>query len=64
MKVYPSPGTHSAALEHVADADLPCGYAGAVLRVHAFRSAEGIEHLALVKRPYPNSPLVRIHSET
>lgn len=51
-------------VEEVASADLPTAYADGVLRVHAFRSLiDGEEHLAIVRRPFGKTPLVRVHSE-
>ncbi|MDO8359559.1 MAG: 3,4-dihydroxy-2-butanone-4-phosphate synthase [Devosia sp.] len=51
-------------VEEVASADLPSAFADAPLRVHAFRSlVDGSEHLAIVKLPLPEVPLVRVHSE-
>lgn len=51
-------------VEEVASADLPTAYADGVLRVHAFRSlVDGVEHLAIVRRPLGKTPLVRVHSE-
>ena len=48
----------------VAQADLPTAYSDEPLRLHAFRSAlDGVEHLAIVKHPLGNAPLVRVHSE-
>lgn len=51
-------------LSEVASAELPTSFSDVPLRVHAFRSElDGTEHLALVKHPIPNVPLVRLHSE-
>lgn len=50
-------------IEEISVADLPTRFANAPLRVHAFRSTDGVEHLALVKGPLPERPLVRLHSE-
>jgi 3,4-dihydroxy 2-butanone 4-phosphate synthase / GTP cyclohydrolase II len=50
-------------IEEVSVADLPTRFASMPLRVHAFRAANGTEHLALVKGPLPERPLVRLHSE-
>lgn len=52
-------------VEEVAETGLPSSFGGEELRVHAFRSLiDGIEHLALVKRPFSGpAPLVRVHSE-
>jgi 3,4-dihydroxy 2-butanone 4-phosphate synthase / GTP cyclohydrolase II len=51
-------------VEEVAAAELPTGFADDVLRVHAFRSlVDGTEHLAIVKHPLGDNPLVRVHSE-
>jgi 3,4-dihydroxy 2-butanone 4-phosphate synthase / GTP cyclohydrolase II len=48
----------------VAQADLPTAYTDEPLRIHAFRSVvDGVEHLAIVKHPLGNAPLVRVHSE-
>ncbi len=48
----------------LAVADLPTVCGGEDLRVHAFRSQDGVEHLALVKgKPDQTVPLVRLHSE-
>lgn len=48
----------------LAVADLPSVYGGADLKVHAFRSTDGVEHLALVKGdPTQGTPVVRLHSE-
>lgn len=48
----------------LAVADLPTVCGGEDLRVHAFRGADGVEHLALVKgKPDQTVPLVRLHSE-
>jgi 3,4-dihydroxy 2-butanone 4-phosphate synthase / GTP cyclohydrolase II len=48
----------------VAQADLPTAHADEPLRIHAFRSSvDGVEHLAIVKHPLGNVPLVRVHSE-
>ncbi|PRX11395.1 UNVERIFIED_ORG: 3,4-dihydroxy 2-butanone 4-phosphate synthase/GTP cyclohydrolase II [Martelella mediterranea] len=49
-------------VEEVARAELPTAVAG--FKAHAFRSLiDGTEHLALVKGPLGNAPLVRVHSE-
>ncbi|KKC34063.1 bifunctional 3,4-dihydroxy-2-butanone-4-phosphate synthase/GTP cyclohydrolase II [Devosia psychrophila] len=51
-------------VEQVASADLPSGFSGDSMRVHAFRSLlDGTEHLAMVKAPMTGTPLVRVHSE-
>ena len=48
----------------VAQADLPTAHSDEPLRLHAFRSAlDGVEHLAIVKHPLGEAPLVRVHSE-
>ncbi|GBQ05068.1 bifunctional 3,4-dihydroxy-2-butanone-4-phosphate synthase/GTP cyclohydrolase II [Saccharibacter floricola] len=48
----------------LAVANLPSVCGGADLKVHAFRSADGVEHLALVKGdPTQGTPVVRLHSE-
>lgn len=48
----------------LAVANLPSVEGGEDLKVHAFRAADGIEHLALVKGdPTQGTPLVRLHSE-
>ncbi|MDB5613764.1 MAG: bifunctional 3,4-dihydroxy-2-butanone-4-phosphate synthase/GTP cyclohydrolase, partial [Devosia sp.] len=49
-------------VEQVASADLPSGFSGDSMRVHAFRSLlDGTEHLAMVKAPTTGAPLVRVH---
>lgn len=51
-------------VEEVASAALPSSLGDDRMRVHAFRSLlDGSEHLAMVKRPFPETPLVRVHSE-
>lgn len=51
-------------LEEVASARLPSSYAAESMKVHAFKSVvDGSEHLAMVKYPLPENPLVRVHSE-
>jgi 3,4-dihydroxy 2-butanone 4-phosphate synthase/GTP cyclohydrolase II len=51
-------------VEEVASAELPSTLADTPLKVHAFRSLlDGTEHLAVVKRPIRDTPLVRLHSE-
>ena len=51
-------------VEEVASAALPSSFGDDTMRVHAFRSlVDGSEHLAMVKRPFPGTPLVRVHSE-
>ncbi len=51
-------------VEEVASASLPSAFAGSPMRVHAFKSlVDGVEHLALVKGPLPDVPLIRVHSE-
>lgn len=48
----------------LAVAHLPTVCGGADLKVHAFRTEDGVEHLALVKGdPTQGTPLVRLHSE-
>ncbi len=48
----------------VAQAELPTAHSDEPLRLHAYRSAlDGMEHLAIVKHPLGNTPLVRVHSE-
>ncbi len=45
-------------------ADLPTLCGGEGMRAHAFRGADGVEHLALVKGDVTqHTPLVRLHSE-
>ncbi|WP_456389050.1 3,4-dihydroxy-2-butanone-4-phosphate synthase [Profundibacter sp.] len=51
-------------LEEVASAKLPTDFATSPMTVHAFKSKiDGSEHLAMVKYPLPETPLVRVHSE-
>ena len=51
-------------VEEVAQSDLPTIHAEEPLRCHAFRSGlDGSEHLALVRGPLADVPLVRVHSE-
>jgi len=51
-------------LEEVASAKLPTDFATSPMTVHAFKSnIDGCEHLAMVKYPLPETPLVRVHSE-
>ncbi|CAP55095.1 putative 3,4-dihydroxy-2-butanone 4 phosphate synthase [Gluconacetobacter diazotrophicus PA1 5] len=52
-------------IEKVAEAALPSCYGGEDLMIHAFRAADGTEHVALVKGdPAAGAvPLVRLHSE-
>jgi 3,4-dihydroxy 2-butanone 4-phosphate synthase / GTP cyclohydrolase II len=51
-------------IDEVAKSELPTAYADEPLTVHAFRSRiDGTEHLAIVKHPLPETPLVRVHSE-
>lgn len=51
-------------LEEVASAKLPTDFAAPPMTVHAFQSkVDGSEHLAMVKYPLPETPLVRVHSE-
>jgi len=55
---------HEVLVEEVASAALPSRFGDEAMRVHAFRNlVDGGEHLAMVKRPFPRTPLVRIHSE-
>lgn len=55
---------HEVLVEEVASAALPSSFGDDAMRVHAFRSLlDGSEHLAMVKRPFPKVPLVRVHSE-
>jgi 3,4-dihydroxy 2-butanone 4-phosphate synthase/GTP cyclohydrolase II len=57
-------GRNEVLVEEVAAAALPSSFGGDEMRVHAFRSLlDGSEHLALVKYPLPETPLVRVHSE-
>jgi 3,4-dihydroxy 2-butanone 4-phosphate synthase / GTP cyclohydrolase II len=57
--------THEQWVEEQAVAQLPSAYAGAeTLEAHAFvNRLDAGEHLALVKRPFLGTPLVRVHSE-
>jgi 3,4-dihydroxy 2-butanone 4-phosphate synthase / GTP cyclohydrolase II len=51
-------------VKEIAQADLPSAHADEPLRVHAFKSAiDGMEHLAIVRHPLRQTPLVRVHSE-
>jgi 3,4-dihydroxy 2-butanone 4-phosphate synthase/GTP cyclohydrolase II len=51
-------------VEEVAAARLPSAYSAGTLEARAFRSRiDGREYLALVKAPFTDFPLVRIHSE-
>lgn len=51
-------------LEEVASAKFPTDFATSPMTVHAFKSnIDGSEHLAMVKYPLPETPLVRVHSE-
>ncbi len=51
-------------LEEVASARLPSSYTAKPMKVQAFKSVvDGSEHLAIVKYPLPENPLVRVHSE-
>ncbi|MCA0432840.1 MAG: 3,4-dihydroxy-2-butanone-4-phosphate synthase [Proteobacteria bacterium] len=51
-------------VREVAQADLPSSFTDEPLRIHAFHEVIGEgEHLALVKHPLPEVPLVRVHSE-
>ncbi|MCH4092180.1 3,4-dihydroxy-2-butanone-4-phosphate synthase [Acetobacter sp.] len=56
----------SSVVAELAEAHLPSIYGGEDLMIHAFRDAEGVEHVALVKgNPAAKGavPLVRMHSE-
>lgn len=56
----------SSVVAELAEAHLPSVYGGEDLMIHAFRDAEGVEHVALVKgNPAAKGavPLVRMHSE-
>ncbi|GAA4503461.1 bifunctional 3,4-dihydroxy-2-butanone-4-phosphate synthase/GTP cyclohydrolase II [Gluconacetobacter tumulicola] len=58
--------TSEARIEKVAQAALPSIYGGEDLVIHAFRAADGTEHVALVKGDpgrHGAVPLVRLHSE-
>ena len=56
--------TTESLLDEVASADLPSDFASEPMKVHAFKSQiDGSEHLAMVKHPLPENPLVRVHSE-
>ncbi|HEV7293219.1 MAG TPA: 3,4-dihydroxy-2-butanone-4-phosphate synthase [Devosia sp.] len=51
-------------IEEVGSAELPTVFSDEPMRVHAFRSIlDGSEHVAVVKHPLPDIPLVRLHSE-
>lgn len=51
-------------VEEMASAALPSAFADDDLKVHVFKShINGVEHMALVKYPLPEVPLVRVHSE-
>jgi 3,4-dihydroxy 2-butanone 4-phosphate synthase/GTP cyclohydrolase II len=51
-------------VEEIAQAKLPSAFSGSELTVHAFKShVDGNEHLAIVKYPLADVPLVRVHSE-
>ncbi|GBQ22885.1 3,4-dihydroxy-2-butanone 4-phosphate synthase [Gluconacetobacter sacchari DSM 12717] len=53
-------------IERIAQAALPSVYGGEDLVIHAFRAADGTEHVALVKGDLARQgtvPLVRLHSE-
>jgi len=51
-------------VEEVANATLPTTFASTPMQVHAFKSLiDGSEHLAIIKHPLPENPLVRVHSE-
>lgn len=51
-------------LQQVASANLPTEFATSPMTVHAYKSEiDGSEHLAMVKYPLPETPLVRVHSE-
>ncbi|MCG0993832.1 3,4-dihydroxy-2-butanone-4-phosphate synthase [Acetobacter indonesiensis] len=58
--------THEETLADLAEAALPSAYGGEDLVIHAFRDAQDVEHVALVKgNPAAAGavPLVRLHSE-
>jgi len=51
-------------VEEVASAVLPSAFTATPMQVHAFKSlVDGGEHLAVVKYPLSENPLVRVHSE-
>jgi len=51
-------------VEQVASAKLPSDFATSPMTVHAFKSKiDSSEHLAMVKYPLGETPLVRVHSE-
>lgn len=56
--------THDSLVEAVAEATLPSAWSDEPFRVVAFDSRiDGSQHLAIIKRPLPEVPLVRVHSE-
>jgi len=56
--------TNEQLVKEVASANLPSAFSGAPMKVFAFESLiDGGEHLALVKYPLSDNPLVRVHSE-
>lgn len=51
-------------VREVAQTELPSSHADITLRLHAFRNdLDGTEHLAIVKHPLGEKPLIRVHSE-
>ncbi|TCT41058.1 3,4-dihydroxy-2-butanone-4-phosphate synthase [Martelella mediterranea] len=51
-------------VEEAARASLPTGFSDSAFDVRVFKSlVDGVEHLALVKGPLSEAPLVRVHSE-
>ncbi|MCI1437337.1 MAG: 3,4-dihydroxy-2-butanone-4-phosphate synthase [Acetobacter indonesiensis] len=57
---------HEETLADLAEAALPSAYGGEDLVIHAFRDAQDVEHVALVKGNPASAgavPLVRLHSE-
>lgn len=51
-------------VQEVASAKLPSEFTSEPMNVHAFKSLiDGSEHLAMVKYPLTETPLVRVHSE-
>lgn len=58
------PAAKSLSVSSLAAAALPTADGGEDLKIHAFRAADGMEHIALVKGdPSRGIPLVRLHSE-
>ncbi|VAW21775.1 3,4-dihydroxy-2-butanone 4-phosphate synthase / GTP cyclohydrolase II [hydrothermal vent metagenome] len=56
--------TNEQLVKEVACADLPSAFSGTKMKIYAFESlVDGSEHLALVKYPLSDNPLVRVHSE-